>query len=127
MLPLMGETAKYNNKVDIWALGCILYEMVTDRKAFEGDYATVVFRQTKPNLSLMFREGFGVKCQEALTENAIAMLQIEPAARPSAGKLVHEFSSLFQINSMENTHINAEHEMRGVAFPSIPGLRWRNR
>jgi serine/threonine protein kinase len=127
MLPLMGETAKYNNKVDIWALGCILYEMVTDRKAFEGDYATVVFRQTKPKLSLTFGEGFGVKCQEAITENALAMFHIEPAARPSAGKLVRDFSNLFQINSIDNAHINAEHEMCGVAFPSMPGLQWRNR
>jgi serine/threonine protein kinase len=28
----MGE--KYNQKTDVWALGCIIYEMVTKRKAF---------------------------------------------------------------------------------------------
>jgi serine/threonine protein kinase len=118
MLPLMGETAKYDYKVDIWALGCILYEMVMDRKAFEGDYATVVFRQTKPKLSLTFGEGFGVKCQETLMENVIAMLQIEPSARPSARKLLDEFCTLFRINSIDNAHVNAEHELRRVAFPS---------
>jgi serine/threonine protein kinase len=30
---LMGE--KYNQKTDVWALGCILYELVTKRRAFE--------------------------------------------------------------------------------------------
>ena len=26
----------YKNKSDIWALGCILYELTTLKKAFEG-------------------------------------------------------------------------------------------
>ena len=31
---LMNEP--YNQKTDVWALGCILYEICTRRKAFDG-------------------------------------------------------------------------------------------
>src|SRR5271170_2984969 len=29
---------KYSNKVDIWAMGCILYEVVLGKKAFSNDF-----------------------------------------------------------------------------------------
>ena len=34
--PEICEGKMYAKKSDIWALGCILYEMTTLRKAFEG-------------------------------------------------------------------------------------------
>jgi serine/threonine protein kinase len=35
---LLRDTSGYNNKADIWALGCIGYELFTGRKAFRNDY-----------------------------------------------------------------------------------------
>lgn len=40
---LVREDASYNNKVDIWALGCILYELATRRRAFANDYTVLDF------------------------------------------------------------------------------------
>lgn len=37
---LLQEQSKYNNKVDIWAMGCIFYELVTQQTAFRDDYET---------------------------------------------------------------------------------------
>ena len=36
MSPELCEDAPYNRKSDIWALGCILYELITLKHAFEG-------------------------------------------------------------------------------------------
>ena len=33
----MLRESPYNQKTDIWALGCILYELVTSRRAFEAE------------------------------------------------------------------------------------------
>ena len=45
----------YNQKSDIWALGCVLYELVTLKKAFE---AQVGFKPTelngRPNIILKY-------------------------------------------------------------------------
>jgi serine/threonine protein kinase len=102
MLPLDGGTANYDNKVDVWALGCILYEMAMDRKAFLHDYATISYCQTRQPLDITLKEGFGPDCQEKIAKNVLAMLEIEPSARPTADGLVHEFNVHLTANSFHN-------------------------
>ena len=38
MAPEILKWEKYSNKVDIWALGCIIYELCTLNICFESDY-----------------------------------------------------------------------------------------
>src|SRR5436190_21758024 len=48
---LLSDDPKFTKKVDIWALSCILYELVSGRKAFHTDH--VVWRlesQSKLNI-----------------------------------------------------------------------------
>ena len=37
MAPEILEGEKYNNKVDIWAFGCIIYELLTFERCFEDE------------------------------------------------------------------------------------------
>ena len=37
---LLDEDSGYTNKTDIWAFGCIAYELCTKKKAFASDWAT---------------------------------------------------------------------------------------
>jgi len=40
---ILNSKSGFNNKVDIWSLGCILFEMVTGTKAFNGDHAVLQY------------------------------------------------------------------------------------
>lgn len=37
MSPEVCQDVPYNNKSDVWALGCVLYEMATLQQAFGGN------------------------------------------------------------------------------------------
>src|SRR5271169_6862808 len=41
--PELVRSSKYNNKTDIWSLGCILYELAVGQKAFPDDFATFTY------------------------------------------------------------------------------------
>jgi serine/threonine protein kinase len=39
-----GQPGEYTNKVDMWAVGCILYELVLRRKAFPSDWGVFQYK-----------------------------------------------------------------------------------
>jgi serine/threonine protein kinase len=45
---LLGEPENrvYNNKVDLWSLGCIIYELFTGKRPFADDFAVREFRSS---------------------------------------------------------------------------------
>src|SRR5579862_9430797 len=44
-LPRM-PTSHYNNKADIWSLGCIAFELISGRKAFYNDYEILKYAES---------------------------------------------------------------------------------
>jgi Protein kinase domain/Ankyrin repeats (3 copies) len=89
---LLEDTGHYNAKVDIWALGCILYELASNKKAFPNDWA--VFQATTsgsiPNIEL--DDTFDDNDKASIRNNVHSMLQIVPNSRPSAAELAKDFA-----------------------------------
>jgi serine/threonine protein kinase len=99
---------KYSNKVDIWAVGCICYEVVFLQKAFSSDYEVSKFVMREelsfPFDSGIFRnkrkscgsEALSFEPLKTIIEGVIqAMLKIDPSARPSARDVNSTFKSAF--------------------------------
>jgi serine/threonine protein kinase len=79
----------YTN-LDIWSLGCILFELTARRPAFKNSYDIYTFRDSKSNDPLGFRtfdDGMYI------SPFVVKILQIDPSERPSASALLELFSS----------------------------------
>jgi len=50
---LVRETPKYTRYVDIWGLGCILYEVATGERAFRSEWAVVAYANGSTRLPLI--------------------------------------------------------------------------
>ena len=87
---------KYTNKVDIWALGCIVYEVIFRKKAFPDDYAIYAMLEygqglMGPLLLPSELEPFLDKGRiETVSKIILSMLNIDPNKRPGADEL-HEW------------------------------------
>jgi serine/threonine protein kinase len=79
----------YTNKVDIWAFGCIMYEMCTGKKAFATDYEAKNF-DPSTNKRIVFVDPPEYTSWRVITlasqiENWIfEILKENPEERPSA-------------------------------------------
>jgi len=100
---LKAEVSTFSNKVDIWGLGCILYELAVKRKAFTDDWAVRAFVETKQKLVVRL-EYFGNEIQTPLTNLIHEMLQVNPRLRPSALQLHAVFSDLLKASPGPRTH-----------------------
>ncbi|GAB5369206.1 hypothetical protein AAMO2058_001385700 [Amorphochlora amoebiformis] len=84
MSPELFQNKKYNFKSDVWALGCVLYEMTTLKHAFDANsingLAMKIIRGKYPKISNAYTK--------SLHSLVASMLQIEPRRRPTIKKIL---------------------------------------
>ncbi|CAD2221096.1 hypothetical protein AGDE_07602 [Angomonas deanei] len=92
----------YNNKSDVWALGCILYEMATLNHAFDGNNLKAlvqkILKGVYPPINAMYSSN--------LSKLIECMLFIDPHRRPNVGQIlalpfIRESLSTFQKDIQE--------------------------
>ena len=82
--PELCEGKPYNQKSDIWALGCVLYELATLKKAFEATTLTaLVMKIMKGNFSPISE-----RYSEDFKKLVLSMLQIDPTKRPTLRQIM---------------------------------------
>lgn len=80
MSPEMLSNRAYDEKADIWALGCMLYEICVGEPLFKGMDAPEVLRELRTNVGPYILPGY----TEELGKIVSAMLEYAPDKRPSA-------------------------------------------
>jgi serine/threonine protein kinase len=104
---LLSQRPTYTNKVDIWALGCILYELSVGYRAFSSDMDTYMFTLKMRNLDVELDESFSETCKKRIKVDLYRMLAIEPQLRPSAIDLLEEFSRHFESTQLNDGNIES--------------------
>lgn len=108
MSPEIFRNKPYNHKSDVWALGCILYEMTTLNHAFDSTslngLAAKIIKGKFPPIN--------VKYSRSLTDLITSMLNITPSDRPDLDQVLglpfikkHIQYFLADIMSRENSKI----------------------
>ena len=92
---------KYSTKVDIFALGCILYELVCCRKAFATDYELVVYSQSRTPPEVPWGPNINERWKSILSNVLLQILSIEKAKCPSASELWRQFKTYCTISYAE--------------------------
>jgi non-specific serine/threonine protein kinase/NIMA (never in mitosis gene a)-related kinase len=79
MSPELFKNKPYGYKSDVWALGCVLYEMCNLRHAFDAQtingLAVKILRGSYPPINQMY--------SKSLRDLIAKMLQIKPSKRPT--------------------------------------------
>jgi serine/threonine protein kinase len=81
--------ATYSNKVDVWAMGCIFYQLTAGRRPFDSDWAVKDYYLSKEPLSLPL-EAFDNTVLSILHDT----LERDPSNRVTAGEVYERLSIL---------------------------------
>ena len=94
----------FNNKVDIWAMGCILYEFATGIRLFKSDWEVLKYSISGKDMEIVLDDTFDAFSKEYITEHIIEMLRIAPSERPSAANLSQDFTN--SVRQFQVTKLN---------------------
>eukprot|EP00767_Chilomastix_cuspidata_P001369 gnl/Chilomastix_cuspidata/1482.p1 GENE.gnl/Chilomastix_cuspidata/1482~~gnl/Chilomastix_cuspidata/1482.p1 ORF type:complete len:357 (-),score=113.49 gnl/Chilomastix_cuspidata/1482:430-1500(-) len=86
----------YTEKVDVWALGCVLYELVMQKPPFVAATQDLLYRSITVNDPF---DGVEPRCEAELWEIIVACLKKDPRERPSTRDLTK------QLRALEKTEI----------------------
>ena len=107
-----------NEKVDIWALGITLYELVTGKLPFEGKNKLEVKNAIREYRLTPFPSHVSTHCQSMIR----AMLAYDPDSRPSAEQLLqHPFMQIHRRNNLSHFGLTRPQVTLDVrAGPTLP-------
>ena len=92
--PELINNGKYNNKADIWAIGCILVEVLFQQKAFDSDFAVFQYATSRKNFQIPLDNPFPEKLKGHISSLVHDTLNVNPSNRPSAHDLLTRFQSV---------------------------------
>ena len=130
---LQDPDTKYSKKLDIWSLGCLLFELTTGRKAFRSDFHSYQFAQGLTELTLIFPPWLNSSSKAILNTWIKRMLSPESRDRPSAHELSDNFRELGPLlrphpdSAWSTCNATQKEKMLGTDVPcSLGVLRWED-
>jgi serine/threonine protein kinase len=95
----LADASTFTNKVDIWALGCILGELLTARRVFNSDWAVYQFYESTKTFDVEVPEWIPRVVRPHVTEILRDILDRDSSRRPRAVQLQSIFNSFLLFTS----------------------------
>ncbi|XP_065833929.1 serine/threonine-protein kinase Nek8-like isoform X2 [Oscarella lobularis] len=112
--PELCEGKPYNQKSDIWALGCVLYELATLQRAFEAS--------NLPALVLKIMRGtfapISPRYSEDLKQLILSMLHLDPNQRPTLTQVMSQPIVVHALINLQTDIGRVRCNSRTLPFPS---------
>ena len=114
----------YNNRVDVWAVGCILYELIVGDRAFAEDLVLLEYMHSSKNLSIpqdaLVRLG---RHWESILEFLLnQMLSVDPENRKPIIAVLRQCAFFYELDSGERDKVIVSNAYRGhgSTFSHLP-------
>ncbi|XP_071153761.1 serine/threonine-protein kinase Nek3-like isoform X1 [Mytilus edulis] len=110
MCPELFEQKAYNNRSDIWSLGCCVFEMMALKKAFEGKAIFKIIHNVISGKPPKLPQGYST----TLEDLTYAMLQKDDFLRPTAFYIMnHQYvqKNLLKTNAFDNFDEDYDQEL----------------
>ncbi|XP_065070111.1 serine/threonine-protein kinase Nek8-like [Rhopilema esculentum] len=91
--PELCQNHPYNQKSDVWALGCILYELATLKRPFDADNISAIVCKIMKGQYQPISEHYSQELKQLIT----SLLHLDPARRPNVNKIM---AQTVMINSL---------------------------
>jgi serine/threonine protein kinase len=93
--PEVLSRVEYNKKTDIWALGCVIYELLKGKRAFPRDRDIYAY-DDNPDIKKFLDSSIPVEIRPSLRQ----MLSPQPSKRPTAESLLQDWSELSRVRNI---------------------------
>jgi serine/threonine protein kinase len=94
---MKDDSPGFNNTVDIWATGCILFELATGAKPFGNDNAVGEYSRGGSEVEAHCHVNIGIDMAKKISDAIYNMLQIRPSLRPKSAELAELFDKYYRL------------------------------
>jgi serine/threonine protein kinase len=117
---IVKELSTYNNKVDIWAIGCIVYELTTERRAFTNDLDVVGWGNTDQEKTIPTDIILDNIPKQFISQIVRKCLRAEPNERPTAKSICNWLRDFLGLEANESSKLEPTSEPSSIILNDVP-------
>ena len=122
---IVKELSTYNNKVDIWAIGCIVYELTTEQRAFTNDIDVLGWGRTDQEKKIPTNIVLDDVPKQFISQIVRKCLRAEPNERPTAKSICNWLREFLGLEANESSKLEPTSEHSSIILndgPSSSGI-----